>query len=472
MMKTRKGHNVYPITVAQKFHLYYAKYCPNMAVLNIGTSLTIGTELDWNVLRDSINYAYARNEAMRIRFTRDKDGECYQYIADVDEDFNERTVDFRDFTDVTMEEAENEMRGWTQVPFEFEDSPMTKIVMIKMPDGFNGVYFLGHHMVVDAQSLITFLKDIIEIYCNAMYEGVPFPKDMCSYIEQIKKDLAYEAGSKAQLRDREFFEKLIRQSEPIYNGIDGTAKLEKARELMHDNKLRSAFNVSDDVTSALDIFHLEAEPTKRLMDFCEKYHVSLACLLLMGIRTFFQKENGFDDVSVNNAIARRATLKEKRSGGTRIHSFPFRTCFSKDVRFIDAVYTIRDKQNELFRHANYNPTEYFALRSKIYPQPKAGLTYEPMSLTYQPMTLKEKGLNDLGDIKYKTKWYPNGMTTQAMYLTVMHRPEDNGLDFSFEHQVKAVSRKQLEYMYYYLCKIMFKGVENPELTIGEIIKLV
>ena len=56
-MKTRKGHNVYPITVAQKFHLYYAKYCPNMAVLNIGTSLTIGTELDWNVLKDSINYA-------------------------------------------------------------------------------------------------------------------------------------------------------------------------------------------------------------------------------------------------------------------------------------------------------------------------------------------------------------------------------------------------------------------------------
>lgn len=36
---------------------------------------------------------------------------------------------------------------------------------------------------------------------------------------------------------------------------------------MHDNKLRSAFNASDDVTSALDIFHLEAEPTKRLMDF-------------------------------------------------------------------------------------------------------------------------------------------------------------------------------------------------------------
>ena len=53
-----------------------------------------------------------------------------------------------------------------------------------------------------------------------------------------------------------------------------------------------------------------------------------------------------------------------------------------------------------------------------------------------------------------------------------HSPEDNGLDFNFEHQIQAVSRDELEYLYYYLCKIMFKGAENPDLTIGEIIKLV
>lgn len=229
--------------------------------------------------------------------------------------------------------------------------------------------------------------------------------------------------------------------------------------------------MSDSVESALDIFHLEAEPTKRLMDFCEKYHVSLVCLLLMGLRTYFQKINGNEDVSINTAIARRATLKEKKSGGTRIHSFPFRTIFSEDMKFIDGVYAIRDKQNEYFRHANYDPVAYFAYRNQLYPQ-ENGRTYEPMALTYQPLTLQEKGLVKLGDIQYKTKWYPNGVTPQAMYLTVMHRPEDNGLDFNFEHQVKAVSKEELEYLYYYLCKIMFKGVENPDLTIGDIIKLV
>ncbi|MGN0142259.1 MAG: condensation domain-containing protein [Roseburia sp.] len=466
-MKTRKGYKVYPLTVAQKFHFFYLSFCPKKQVLNIGTSLTIETELDFKVLKESIYKAYERCESMRLRFAQDKDGEWYQYVVAKEE----RDIEFVDFTGKTMEEAETVMRGWTEVPFEHQDEPQNRIVMIKTPDGYNGIYLLVDHLTMDAQSLICFLKDVIELYCNTMYEGIPYPKEMTSYLAQLEKDLAYEAGSRAKQRDEEFFHKLIESSEPIYNGIDGTGQLEAERKRSGNPKARAAVNVSDSVDSALDIFHLEEEPTRRLMDFCEKYHVSLTCLLLMGLRTYFQKMNGNDDVSINTAIARRATLQEKKCGGTRIHSFPFRTVISQDKTFLEGIYEIRDRQNELFRHANYDPVAYFAYRSKVYPVEK-GCTYEPMSLTYQPMTLQEKSLNQLGGIRYKTKWYPNGATTQAMYLTVMHRPEDNGLDFNFEHQVKAVSREKLEYMYYYVCRLMFKGVENPGLKIGDIIKLV
>ena len=467
MMKTKNGYPVYPLTVAQKFHLYYLGFCPKKQVVNIGNSLTIQVDLDWDVLRDCIYQAYERCESMRLRLTKDTDGTWYQYVVDKEE----REIEFVDFTGRTEQEAEFVMRGWTEIPFEHEDAPLNRIVMVKTPDGYNGVYLLVDHLTMDAQSIICFLKDIIELYCNRVYEGVPYPKEMTSYIKQLEKDLEYEAGSRAKERDEAFFKELIESSEPIYNGIDGTAKLEAARAKTGNPNMRAAMNVSDSVDATLDIFHLEEEPTQRLMKFCEEYHVSLATLLLMGLRTYFQKENGHDDVSINTAIARRATLQEKKSGGTRIHSFPFRTIISRDKTFLDGVFEIRDKQNELFRHANYNPVEYFATRSKTYPT-EPGYTYEPMSLTYQPLTLKEKGLDKLGDIHYKTKWYPNGATTQAMYLTVMHRPDDNGLDFNFEHQIKAVSREKLEHLYYYLCKIMFKGIEDPNLSIGEIIEAV
>lgn len=467
MMKTRKGYPVYPLTVAQKFHLFYLNFCPKKQVVNIGTSLTIETELNWDELKKAIYKAYERCDSMRLRLAKDKEGNWYQYIVDKEE----REIEFVDFSGKTTEEAEAVMQQWTEVPFKHEDSPLNRIVMIQMPDGYRGIYLLVDHLTMDAQSIICFMKDIIELYCSANYEGIPYPKEMSSYIEQLKKDLAYEAGCKAKDRDEEYFHRLIESSEPIYNGIEGLGRLEAERARTGKPELRAAVNVSDSVDSALDIFHLEGEPTKKLMEFCEEYHVSLVCLLLMGLRTYFQKMNGNEDVSINTAIARRATLMEKKSGGTRIHSFPFRTILSEDKTFLEGIYEIRDKQNEMFRHANYNPVSYFAYRSQLY-HTGNGQTYEPMSLTYQPMTLKEKGLDKLGDIRYKTKWYPNGATTQAMYLTVMHRPEDNGLDFNFEHQVKAVSRDQLEYLYYYLCKIMFKGIENPELTIGDIMKLV
>lgn len=465
-MKTRKGYKTYPLTAAQKFHFYYMDRCPKKEVLNVGTSLTIAYELDIEVLRKAIYQAYERCEGLRVRFAYDnKEKQWYQYVVKKED----REIEYVDFTGKTMEEAEEIMTGWTRVPFQREDSPMSRIVMIKTPDGNQGVYMLGDHMVLDAQSLICFLKDVIELYCHMMFEGIEYPKEMRSYIEQLEKDLAYEAGSKAQQKDREFFHKLIEQSEPIYNGIDGPAALEEERK--KNPKARAALFITPHVESALDIFHLEEEPTARLMNFCKEHHISLQCLLIMGIRTYLQKMNGNDDVSINVAYARRATLAEKKSGGTRIHSFPFRTIIPEEMTFLEGIHMIRDGQNEIFRHTNFDPVEYFAYRSKLYPV-EPGRTYEPMSLTYQPLTLKENGLSQLGDIQYKTKWYPNGATTQAMYLTVMHRPEDNGLDFNFEHQIAAVSREKLEYFYYYMCKIMFKGIERPNLPIGDILKLI
>lgn len=467
-METKNGYKLYPLTVAQKFHAYYLEFCPLKSVVNIGTSVTIGFDVDFDVLKESIYKAYERCDFMRLRFTKDEEGNWYQYMVEKEE----RDIEYVDFRGKTMEEAEEIMKEWTRVPFEREDSPLNRVVMITTPDGFNGSYLLGDHMIMDAQSLITFQRDVIELYCHTMYPNdADYPKDMTSYWDQVERDLAYEAGSKAQKRDREFFQKLIDESEPIYNGVSGAGQLQEERDKYNDPTLRACTNASRQVESALHIFHLEEEPTQRLMDFCEKYHVSLATLLLMGLRTYFQKENGNDDVSINTCIARRATIKEKKSGGTRIHSFPFRTIISRDKTFLEGIYEIRDLQNEYFRHANYNPVEYLNYRSKKYPH-APGQTYEPMSLTYQPLTLKEKGLTKLGDIQYKTKWYPNGATTQALYLTVMHRPDDNGLDFNFEHQVAAISYRQLEYMYYYLCKIMFKGIENPNLTIGDIINLI
>ena len=107
MMRQRKGYKVYPLTVAQKFHIYYQNFCPKKEVLNIGTSLTIGTDVDFEVLKSAIYKAYERSESMRIRFVQDKEGTWYQYIVDKED----RDIEYVDFRGKTMEEAEKIMLG-------------------------------------------------------------------------------------------------------------------------------------------------------------------------------------------------------------------------------------------------------------------------------------------------------------------------------------------------------------------------
>lgn len=178
-MKTRKGYRVYPLTSAQKLHFYCLKYCPKKQVLNIGSSLTIQVDLDWDVLKSCIQEAIARCDTMRLRFTHDKEGNVYQYV--VKEETKE--IEHFDFTGWKEEDAEGKLREWTEIPFERYDSPMHHIVMIKMPDGYQGLYICVDHMTMDAQSLILFFRDVIELYASRFYDEVDHPKEMSSYIK-------------------------------------------------------------------------------------------------------------------------------------------------------------------------------------------------------------------------------------------------------------------------------------------------
>lgn len=472
MLKEIDYKRLYPLTSAQKLHFYTLKYCPKKQVLNIGTSLTIKEDINFDILKDAIYEAYSRCESMRLRFVTDLEGNVMQYVAEKEE----RDIEFYDFSDYTMEEAELKMREWTETPFEREDSPLNKVVMIVTPDNYKGIYLLVDHMTMDAQSLIVFLKDIIELYCYKRYEGMEYPKEMYSYIKQIEKDLAYEAGSKAQYRDREYFKNLIEESEPIYNDIDGIERLLEERHIRGNDNIRNVTNVSNNVDANITVFSLEEYPSHVLLKFCEKNKIPMVCLLMMGIRTYLQKFNYQEDVSIMSTIARRATIAEKKSGGTRIHCFPCRTVVSKNETFMDGIEKIREAQNSLFRHANFNPVEYLTYRTNFYNN-EPGQTYEPLSLTYQPLTMKEtKSKNrqtiSFNNIDYKTNWYSNGVCAHALYLTVMHRANDNGLNFSFEYQTGRVTPEKLQYMYYYICKILFEGINNPYKTIEEIIESV
>lgn len=455
----------YPLTAAQRIHNFSRLSCPFHQLLNIGTGLYIQQETDFGLLKESIKESVNRFDSMRLRFLQDENGDVYQYLVP----FDDRDIEFVDFSNWNEEDAHDEMRKWTTIPFERFNSPMNLIKMIKLPNGYNGIYSKIDHMTMDSSSIITFYADVLQIYCNKRY-GYEYPKPMQSYIKCLEKDLAYEANSPARQKDEKFWRDITTESEPMYTDFNGMGKLITQRREENNPNLRAASNKKTDTQASISVFQLEKEPSDRLMKFCEENHVPVVCLLLMGLRTVLSKfNNNEEDVSVRTCVARRGTLLEKRSGGTRIHFFPIRTIMSPDMTFIDGLRMYQEKQNAIFRHANYDSVAQMMMSANHWNT--QGKTYESLSLTYQPMSMKQTG-DDIPDIPYKSFWYTNGVAAQPLYLTVMHRVEDNGLNFNFEYQKAAVTDYEMEYFYYYLCRVLFRGIENSNRTIGEILDMI
>ncbi|MER2235630.1 MAG: peptide synthetase, partial [Candidatus Limivicinus sp.] len=253
-----------------------------------------------------------------------------------------------------------------------------------------------------------------------------------------------------------------------YTPFSSRNRLLELREAMHNPELRACYPTGN-IEADIKVYELEDEPSRRLLEFSREHRIPVAVILLLGMRTVFSKfAGGEKDVSVKNAVARRGTLLESQSGGTRLHFWPLRTVIEPETSFMDALKIVQAKENALLKHANYDPMRYMGEVGAAYGAPQ-GASYECTTLTYQPMSAAALKGHNIPDMKFKSMWYTNGVAMQHIYVTVMHRPTDNGFSFHFEYQKNEVSEDELEKFYFYLCRTLFYGMEDPNRTIGEIL---
>jgi hypothetical protein len=46
------------------------------------------------------------------------------------------------------------------------------------------------------------------------------------------------------------------------------------------------------------------------------------------------------------------------------------------------------------------------------------------------------------------------------------------MNFSYHYQAADLTEEDMEILYYYMMRIMFRGIEDPNRTIGEIMEMV
>jgi hypothetical protein len=457
----------YELTPAQKMHYRWIREYKTQQVAGLSIVASIKADIDFDILKKAILLEYQRYGCMRVRFTKpDKDGKVQQYLSQ--EEITD--IPLKDLSAMTMAEADEVMQSWAYETFDGDNIPMCEVFLMKLPEGYNGFFIHMDHRLIDSCGVVVMTNDIMALYTHFKF-GSDYPEELADYTEQLTRDLEKEQNPKRFARDKKFWdEQLDKFGEPLYSDIQGPEVLEKARKKHRKKSLRSADIERKNLFVKVKDYPLEQAPTKAIIDFCLNHNLSITNLLLLGLRTYLSKQNGGqEDISIQNFISRRSTRDEWTSGGSRTIMFPCRTVISPDTSFMEAAYIIQNTQNGIYMHAGYDPALIYEEIKKRYKTPK-DTTYESCYLTYQPMPVKPEN-PFLKEIPMHNRWFANGAATKKMYLTVTHTPE-GGMNFSYHYQVADLGEKDMELLHYYLMRIIFRGIENSDMTVGEIIETV
>lgn len=455
--------NCYPMTSAQQLMFYLAlAYGTDSPVLNIGSGHYWQGEIDEQLMREAIDEAVARCDTMRLHFIPDEKYKLLQYVSPV----SDIEVTTLDFSDKTEDEAFNYFKAYTKRIVPMFNGPIHTINIVHLPDNYHGIYIKLHHLAMDGYSAKVFISDIMELYLNKKC-GMPYPKPMKSYEQALAKEFAYLTSE--QHKADQYFWTHSMDAEPIYTDYMRKSRLKEQREATGNPNLRAASVHDDHPQAATVVFPLDAETSQRITDFCQEHEYSLPCLLMLGLRCALSSFNDREeDVSFKLMINRRGSLLEKKSGGMRMHFFSMRTIVSPDKTFDEAVRIVENAQSEIFAHSNLSSLEMIQLRHMAVPDIKADDTYESMSFSYHPF-MQVPAENEQMRRTCKGIWYNNDFSIQNLYLTVMHRSNDGGLDFIFEYRTNNNPLEDVTILNDKLRRSILIGMENPEMTIGEVL---
>ena len=457
----------YPLTAAQNMHYQWIREYRTQQVSGVSIVASLKAELDFGLLKKCIQLEMERYGCMRLRFTRpDENGSIRQYLIKHDS----RDIPLKDFTGMTLAEADNTMQQWAYQTLDGDNRPMCDVVMVKLPEGYNGFFVHMDHRLIDSCGLVVMINDLMKLYTHYRF-GSDYPEDLADFESVLENDLQKANNEKRLAKDKKFWDdQLDELGEPLYSDIQGPSVLEEARKKHRNKKLRAADIERDNLFVEVKDYVLEPEPTKNLIDFCMNHQLSMTNLLLLGIRTYLSKvNNGQEDITIENFISRRSTHDEWTSGGSRTIMFPCRTVISGDTDFLSAAYEIQNVQNRIYMHSNYDPALIREEMRRRYKTPE-DTTYESCYLTYQPMPVRMDN-PFLKNIPMHSKWFANGAATKKMYLTVSHT-ENGGMVFSYHYQTACLGEKDMELLYYYMMRILFKGIAEPDMKLCEIMEQV
>ena len=205
--------------------------------------LKINQKVDFNRLKEALNYCFKKNDSMRIKLCKE-DNKLFQYFEDY-EYINFEIIDVVDENDV-----QNLLNDIINKPFEMFNSFLYHVAIYRYKNGFGGIIIKISHVMGDGYTLGLLLYEVLGYLSKKIKIIIPF-----SYKSYIKSEEKYPS-SKKYIQDKKFWEGIFD------NGVPGIAYIPAKKEKFSYSKANKL------------IFEIDDNIIKKVKRFCRVHGIS------------------------------------------------------------------------------------------------------------------------------------------------------------------------------------------------------
>ena len=444
------------------------KFSFHKEIVQIPASFSMEKDIDFDLLTKALNIELQRNDSLRLRFRKKKDGDLKsanleQYFLGKDE-VHIDSVLTKKFT--SAEEQEEFFAKDAVTPVHFLKGETFRIVFFEAANGHKGVYLNCSHLAIDAMGMLVFFMDLLGVY-KALLHGGEMPEPLFSYEEYVQKELEKSRDQKRLAKGQAFYQEYFAKGgEPFYAGVHGPELLEKERKKKKNPNLHvtdaayAPFNDRAEVISC----DISREDSKKILEYCLANNTAPETLFTFAMRTYCSAINyRCEDVFFNLMCSKRITYKDMRTGGCMAQTLQVRTIIPETDTFRQGMDEIFRVRTQLYRYLSFPFIYARGMLMKMYGHTT---TQGVASFMFSWLPIP---IDRLADFKFEFKTYNLGRYFNPLYAICYPDPVTQGIKMHYMYRCKVVTPEQVRALHDNMVNIVRRGIENPDIPIKELL---
>ncbi len=320
-----------PLSYSQARIWFMHQLAPESGAYNVAAPIRFTGVLHKEALKRSLDEVVRRHESLRTTF-RNSEGEPIQIVTP-DLRLEMPEIDLRRLPEeVRLEEAKRVLREEAGRPFDLEQGPLIRVILLQLDEEDHVLLLNMHHVISDQWSLGVIAREITSLY-NAFCSALPTSMELLpvQYADFAVSQGKYLTGERWETQ-LSYWKKQLSNLQPFELPTD------------HPRPSVQTFH------GAHHSLSLSKDLVERLKKLSAQENASLYMAFLAAFKTLLLRYSGQEDIAIGSPVANRDRLEWEGIIGTFINILVLRTDLSGNPTFREVLQRVREVALEAFAH--------------------------------------------------------------------------------------------------------------------------